>query len=477
MEGKYTMYYDCEVEDEIHEECGVFGIYSKQPSDLSDPARTTFYGLYALQHRGQQSAGIAVSNGINIALHKNEGLVSEVIRQEHIEQLRGHVAIGHVQYSPLGDSGVMNAQPAVFHYLQGAMALSYNGSMCNLRGLREQLARNGSIFQTDSDTEIIANLLARYAEDSMEETLQKCMRDMEGAYALLIMTKDQLIGVRDPLGVKPLCIGRLKDDFVLASESAALDTIGATLVRDVEPGEIVIINGKGMNTIQAIKQKKKAHCIFEYVYLARPDSSIDSINVTYARRAIGRELAKEWPVEADVVISVPDSGTEAALGYAEAANMPFQQGLMKNRYVGRTFIQPTQQMRELGVQLKLNPIKQIVQGKRLIVVDDSIVRGTTSRQIVQMLRTAGAQEVHMMIASPPTKYPCYYGIDTTNPNELIANSMEVEAICEYIGADSLHYISIEGIFAALGEHGSIFCAACFDGKYPIPIEACSGDIS
>lgn len=460
-----------EVEDKFRDECGVFGIYLNQAESDTDAARTAFYGLYALQHRGQESAGIAVSDGHRIRLHKAMGLVSEIIQPGHIQELKGNIAIGHVRYSTTGESMVVNAQPMVFHYLRGMVALAHNGNLVNTVPLRKQLATYGSVFQTTTDTELVANLLARYAQDAMEDALAKCMIDLKGAYALVIMTEDRLVGVRDPMGIRPLCIGDLKGSTVLASESSALDTIGADFVRDVKPGEIVVVDKNGMRSLQVIPSPRKATCIFEYIYFARPDSTIDNVNVYQARRAMGRQLARESNIDADLVISVPDSGTAAALGYSEESGLPFQEGLMKNRYVGRTFIQPTQIMRELSVRIKLNPNKEVVRGKRIIMVDDSIVRGTTSKKIVQMLRNAGATEVHMMVASPPTKFPCYYGIDTSRREELIANQMDVEQIRQFIGADSLHYISMEGMFTSINGTAQDMCAACFSGEYPVPVES------
>lgn len=460
-----------EIDDKFKDECGVFGIFMKNPAHTTDAARTTFYGLYALQHRGQESAGIAVSDGHKISLHKGVGLVSEVVSTENIENLPGNIALGHVRYSTTGGGGLVNTQPLVFHYLKGMVALAHNGNLTNTTELRKRLATYGSVFQTTTDTEIIANLLARYSQDAMEDALAKCMIDVKGAFALIIMTEDRLVGVRDPMGIRPLCLGELDGDYVLTSESAALDTVGAKFIRDIDPGEIVVIDRDGLRSLKVVNSPRRAHCIFEYIYFARPDSTLDGINVTMARRALGRELARECSIDADIVISVPDSGTESSLGYAEASGLPFQQGLMKNRYVGRTFIQPTQQMRELGVRLKLNAIKEIVEGKRIIMIDDSIVRGTTSKKIVRMLREAGAKEIHMLVASPPTKYPCFYGIDTSRREELIASNMSDEEICEYIGADSLHYISIEGMFRALNRDGADYCAACFSGEYPIGVES------
>lgn len=469
MGGGHRMF--DEINDKFVDECGVLGIYFNHPAGETDAARTTFFGLYALQHRGQESAGIAVSNGHRIDLKKGMGLVSEVIDKYDIKALRGNIAMGHVRYSTTGESGPINAQPLVFHCLTGMIALAHNGNLTNTVELRKRLATYGSVFQSTSDTEIVANLLARYSQDKLEDALAKCMIDMKGAFALIIMTEDKLIGVRDPMGIRPLCVGELDGNYVLASESAALDTIDAKFIRDVKPGEIVVIDSSGLSSLHVINSPRNAHCIFEYVYFARPDSTIDGINVYLARREMGRQLARECNIDADIVISVPDSGTAAALGYAEEAGLPFEEGLMKNRYVGRTFIQPTQQMRELGVKIKLNANKDVVAGKRVIMVDDSIVRGTTSKKIVNLLREAGATEVHLVISSPPTKYPCYYGIDTSRREELIANTMEIEQIGGYIGADSLHYISLEGMFKALKNEGDFFCAACFSGNYPIKIEA------
>lgn len=460
-----------ELEDKFKDECGVFGIYLNNPEHTTDGAKITFYGLYALQHRGQESAGIAVSNGHHIQLHKGMGLVSEVVSPEDIRRLEGNIAIGHVRYSTTGESGIVNSQPMVFHYLNGMVALAHNGNLVNTVELKKRLATYGSVFQTTTDTELVANLLARYSQDRMEDALAKCMIDMKGAFALVIMTEDTLVGVRDQMGIRPLCIGNMNGNYVLSSESSALDTIGADFIRDVNPGEIVVINKDGLKSMQVVHSPRDAHCIFEYIYFARPDSTIDEINVYRARREMGKQLARECNIDADLVISVPDSGTAAALGYAEEAGLPFEEGMMKNRYVGRTFIQPTQKMRELGVRLKLNAVSEVVAGKRIIMVDDSIVRGTTSKNLVQMLRQAGATEVHMVIASPPTKFPCYYGIDTSRREELIANTMTPEQIGDFIGADSLHYISMEGMFSALKHEESFFCSACFSGDYPIKVES------
>ena len=450
-------------DDKLKEECGVFGIYAPG----QEVARLTYYGLYALQHRGQESAGIAVSNGDSIALHKGMGLVSEVFSDCIVESLKGKMAIGHVRYSTTGSSLVANAQPLVVHYQKGMMALAHNGNLTNAIELREELGKNGAVFQTTIDSEVIINLITRYRRESLEDAIVKTMMDLRGAYALVIMAEDKLFGLRDPHGVRPLCIGRMEDRYCLASESCALDTIGAEFVRDVEPGEIVVIDEDGLHSRQALTKMERASCAFEYIYFARPDSTIDQLNVSESRRQMGIELARECPIEADIVIAVPDSGTASALGYATALGLPFGEGLTKNRYVGRTFIQPTQAMREVGVRLKLNANASVLKDKRVVMIDDSIVRGTTSSKLVDMVRKAGAKEVHFLISSPPVSYPCYYGIDTAEREKLIANQLEVEGIRKFVGADSLHYISEEGLLRALGTNA--VCLACFNGAYPISV--------
>lgn len=457
--------------DELREACGLFGLYGPG----LDVARLVYYGLFALQHRGQESAGIAVADGSSITLHKEMGLVTEVFHPEILDKLPGHLGIGHVRYSTTGSSLPINAQPLVFHYQHGMLSLAHNGNLVNAAALRRSLAGTGSVFQSSTDSEVIVNLLARYAQNSIEEAVMKCMIDLKGAYSLLIMTEDKLIGVRDPYGFRPLCLGELDGAYVLASESCALDVVGAQFIRDVAPGEIVIIGSDGLTSRQMVTPLTPAFCIFEFVYFARPDSVIDGMTVNLARIEMGRQLAFESSVDADMVIPVPDSGTAAALGYAEAAGLPFAEGLMKNRYVGRTFIQPAQSMRDLGVRLKLNPVREILAGQRVVLVDDSIVRGTTSRKIVQMLRQANAREVHLVISSPPIFYPCYYGIDTSARGELIAARHSVAEITQAIGADSLHYLSLAGMLKAV-RNGHRFCVACFNGEYPvgIPGEACAG---
>lgn len=452
-------------EDKPREECGIFGIYGPG----QDVARLTYYGLYALQHRGQESAGIAAADGRRIQLQKGMGLVSDVFNHENLNSFRGHIAVGHVRYSTTGASHPVNIQPLVFRYAKGMMGLAHNGNLTNVTELRSQLTSTGSVFQSSTDSEVIVNLIARYSQSSLVDAIMKCMIDIKGAYSLLIISENSLIAVRDPHAFRPLCLGRRGDSYVVASESCALDTVGAELIRDIEPGEIVVIDGNGITSRKTLQGRVKAHCVFEFIYFARPDSRMDGFNVNRVRREMGRQLAREYPVEADLVIPVPDSGTAAARGFAEESGIAFEEGLMKNRYVGRTFIQPSQNMRDLGVRLKLNPVRDVLEGKRVIMVDDSVVRGTTSVKLVNMLRECGVKEVHLCLSSPPIKKSCYYGIDTSNEEELIASSKTLDEIREFIGADGLHYLSLEGLMGVFGDGGSGFCTACFHGNYPVEI--------
>ncbi|OPY57473.1 MAG: Amidophosphoribosyltransferase precursor [Pelotomaculum sp. PtaU1.Bin035] len=451
--------------DKLREECGIFGIYGPG----LDVARLTYYGLYALQHRGQESAGIAVGDGRRIHLQKDMGLVSEVFNHEKLNCFQGHLAIGHVRYSTTGASQLINAQPMVFHSAKGMLGLAHNGNLTNITKLRSQLYSTGSVFQSTTDSEVIVNLIASHSKDSLVDAIVKSMASIKGAYSLLLLTEKKLIGVRDPNGIRPLCLGRCGNGYVLASESCALDTVGAELIRDVEPGEIIIIDENGLNSHVALQDRRRAHCIFEYIYFARADSYMDGFNVNKVRREMGRQLAREYPVEADMVIPVPDSGIAAARGFAAESGIPFEEGLMKNRYVGRTFIQPSQSIRDLGVRIKLNPIRDVLEGKRVVMVDDSIVRGTTSGKIVNMLRECGVKEVHLCISSPPFIKPCFYGIDISNEEELIACHKPIEEIRRFIGADGLHYLSLDGLLNVFGEEGKNFCAACFSGDYPVEI--------
>lgn len=453
-------------DDKPREACGVFGIYGPG----LDVARLAYFGLYALQHRGQESAGIAVGDGTMIKCHKAMGLVGEAFSDEAIDKLKGKVALGHVRYSTTGESAVANAQPLVFHYQHGMLALGHNGNLTNYNELRRQLAGEGAVFQTTTDSELIVSILARTTKDSLAEGILKTMSVIKGAYSLAVITENSLFGIRDPMGVRPLCLGRYGEGYVLASESAALDTIGAEFIRDVEPGEVVMIDKNGVTSLRNHYPSKRALCIFEFVYFARPDSVIEGLNIQRARGALGRELAREYPLQADLVVPVPDSATCAALAYASETGIPFCEGLIKNRYIGRTFIRPSQALRSLGVQMKLNPVREAMNGKRVVLIDDSIVRGTTSSKIVQMIRDAGAREVHMLVSSPPINYSCYYGIDTSRRSELIAASHDLGEIQALIGADSLNYVSLGGLYAAMAPLvADNFCVACFSGNYPIPV--------
>lgn len=456
-------------DDKLKEECGVFGIYTEENIDV---ARVTYYGLYALQHRGQESAGIAISDGQDINCHKGMGLVSEAFDEGILESLKGRSAIGHVRYSTTGSSNIVNAQPILGKFKLGSIAIAHNGNLINPDIIRELLEDGGCIFQTTNDSEVILNLIARGAKRGIENAVLDSIQAVKGSYAIVILTNDKLIGVRDPNGIRPLCIGKLNESYILCSESCALDAVGAELIRDVRPGEIVIIDKDGLKSIDFTEQAKHESCSFEYVYFARPDSIIDGINVYLARVKAGEELYKESPVDADIVIGVPDSGLPAAMGYAKASGIPYGTGFIKNKYVGRTFITPSQEMRERAVSVKLNPLKSNIEGKRVILIDDSIVRGTTSRRLVELLRKAGAKEVHFRAASPAVKFPCYFGIDTPYRKDLIGATKDLDSIREEIGADSLAYLSIQGLVNSLGGTNK-FCLGCFKGVYPIaaPIEA------
>ncbi|NLO83395.1 MAG: amidophosphoribosyltransferase [Clostridiales bacterium] len=454
--------------DKLNEECGVFGIFAR---DQLDVAEMTYYGLYALQHRGQESAGIAVADGKTIRYYKARGLVPEIFDQDKLEELEGgNIAIGHVRYPTHGDTNIFNAQPLVIRYKKGYLALAHNGNLTNAERLRLELEEDGAVFQTSVDSEVIANLIARQIDQGLEQAIKNTISRLKGAYALLLMTGDALIAVRDPYGMRPLALGKIDNSYVFASESCAFDTVGAEFIRDVKPGEIIIVTNDGFESIQTPVPLKSALCIFEFVYFARTDSVIDGVSVYAARKEAGKILALEQPVEADLVIGVPDSGTTAALGYAEGSGIPFGEGLIKNRYVGRTFIRPSQSVREQGVRIKLNALKKVVRGKRIVMIDDSIVRGTTSKKIVEMLRLAGAREVHMRISSPPVRFPCYFGIDTPSKEQLIGASYSVDEICRIIGTDSLEYLSMEGLLKTVEGSGCDFCLGCFSGQYPVEIE-------
>ena len=447
------------------EECGVYGVYSR----TEDVSEMTYFGLYALQHRGQESAGIALTDGAWMDVTRGMGLVNEVFRHQLPHMENQYIAIGHVRYSTTGSSLLANTQPLMVNYAGGKIALAHNGNLTNAAEIRHQLEQEGTIFQTSIDSEVFVNLIARSRKETIEEKVLESLQKIQGAYCLTIMTEDKLIGARDPHGFRPLCIGKLDDGtWILSSETCGLDVNGAEFVRDVAPGEMVVIDDDGLKSYKFRQGEKLASCIFEYIYFARPDSVIDGQSVHAARFEMGRILAREAKFEGDIVISVPDSGTTAATGYAYEAGLPFVEGLIKNRYIGRTFIQPTQKARDTAVKLKLNPIRSVVEGKRVIMVDDSIVRGTTSGKIVKMLRNAGAKAVYMCVSSPPIGYPCYYGIDTSVRKELIAATKSVEEIREYIGADGLHFLSLEGLKKSVSAvSADSMCYACFNQAYPV----------
>ncbi|HEV8144380.1 MAG TPA: amidophosphoribosyltransferase [Methylomirabilota bacterium] len=452
-------------DDKFHDECGLFGIWNH-----AEAANVTYLGLYALQHRGQESAGIAATDGDNFHIEKAMGWVADVFSRERLRRLPGQRAIGHVRYSTAGSSNLRNAQPITAKTARGPIAIAHNGNLTNAEELRKGMEKGGAIFQSNSDTEVILHLLARAPAGPLEEQIPHALAQVKGAYSLLIMTRDAIYAIRDPHGFRPLTIGRLDDSLVVASETCALDLMEAKAERDVEPGEIVVISDAGLRSLRFAPPTDKLHCVFEYVYFARPDSVLWGRNVHTVRKALGRQLAREHPVSADIVIPVPDSGTSAALGYSEEAAIPYEMGLIRNHYVGRTFIEPQQGIRHFGVKVKLNPMPEMIGGKRVIVVDDSIVRGTTSRKIVRMVRAAGAREVHVRISSPPIQWPCYYGIDTPTRKELIGASHQVEEIRRYLGADTLGYLSLDGMLKATGTDPATFCHACFTGNYRVGIE-------
>ncbi len=451
----------------MHEECGVFGIFNKEEGSL-DVAKLTYFALYALQHRGQESAGIAVSDGEKLLIYKDLGLVSEVFDEEKLKTLQGNCAIGHVRYSTAGANIWENSQPLLKNYNGGTFSLAHNGNLVNQTELKEKLKEKGIQNYSSTDSEIICNLIKATPEENIEKNIEIVAAQLKGAFSLVIMTEDKLIGLKDPFGFHPLALGKLEDYYVFASETCAFNLIGAEFIREIEPGEMVVIDKEGIKSTKILPNKRKALCIFEFVYFARPDSDIYGENIALSRQKMGRKLAQEYPVQADIVVPVPDSGISAAIGYAAQSGIPYEEGLIKNRYVGRTFIQPEQLIRDFGVKIKLSPIKEIIKGKRVILIDDSIVRGTTSRKIVDLVRNAEAREVHVRISSPPIYFPCFYGIDTPSKKDLWAANHNLEETRKWLGADSLGYISVEGLCSVFDKiPGDNFCLACFNGKYPI----------
>ncbi len=454
--------------DRPREACGIFGVFGKPGEDVS---RTAFFGLFSLQHRGQESAGIATADGTRISVRKAMGLVQHVFSGPDTFPEPGHIACGHVRYSTTGSSFVRNAQPIEGEFRGQRFCLGHNGNLTNADILRRRLEKQGIKFETTVDSEVIAKLIAISHASTFVDAVIDALRQLDGAYSLIIMSADTLIGVRDPRGFRPLCVGRFNDNgYVIASETCALSTVGAEFVDEVEPGMMVVVRESGMEWVRAEEPLNRALCIFEFIYLARPDSKLCGRLVHRVRRQLGHLLSKEHPAEADIVIPVPDTGNAAAIGYAEASRIRFGEGLIKNRYIARTFIQPDQRMRDMGVKMKLSPMPEEIDGKRVVVVDDSIVRGTTTRQIVQLIRDAGAVEVHLRITCPPWRYPCYFGIDTSDPREFIAGRMTVRQIGEHLGADSLGYLSMSNVIRATGLPRDTFCTACFTGRYPCPVE-------
>ncbi|MGB8932244.1 MAG: amidophosphoribosyltransferase [Anaeromyxobacteraceae bacterium] len=468
------------VNDKMKDECGVFGIWAL--GQLEEAAHFTYLGLHALQHRGQESAGIVATDGETLHVHRAMGLVADVFNADVLARLKGGSAIGHVRYSTTGSSHLKNAQPMAVQYAGGAIAVAHNGNLVNAETLRAELEREGAIFQSSSDTEVIIHLIARAkvgadpaSADGLVPAIRGALARVSGAYSIVFLTPKALVGARDPLGIRPLVLGRLKGSWVLASETTALDLIEAEYVREVEPGEMIVIDSTGMRSERlfpdAPPPQRFGRCVFEHIYFARPDSVLFGKSVYAARQEFGRQLARQHPVEADLVIPVPDSGVPAAIGYSEQSGIPFAMGLVRSHYVGRTFIEPSQAIRHFGVKLKLNALRDVLKGKRVVVVDDSVVRGTTSRKIVKMIRSSGATAVHLRISSPPTAWPCYYGINTPTRQELIASSHTVDEIAKYVTADSLGYLALDGLYQALGQDRSGFCDACFSGEYLVKFPA------
>jgi amidophosphoribosyltransferase len=451
--------------DSFHEECGVFGVYGHP-----EAANLVYLGLYALQHRGQESAGIVSSNGKVLIAHRGMGLVADIFNSKLIEQLEGTSAIGHNRYSTTGSTTLKNCQPLVVEYAKGGLALAHNGNLVNFGELRERLEKNGAIFQSSSDSELIIHLVASAQAPELPERVIEALSQVRGAYSLVLLTETQLIAVRDPFGFRPLVLGKLNQATIVASETCALDLVRAEYVREVEPGEVVVIDENGIRSLRPFPPTPARRCIFEYVYFARPDSLLYGRNVYQVRKLQGRALARECPADADIVVPVPDSGNAAALGYAEESGLPFEMGLVRSHYIGRTFIEPHQSIRHFGVKIKFNPVADLLRGRRVVLIEDSLVRGTTLRKVIPMLRQAGAREVHMRIAAPPTTHSCFYGIDTPNREELLASHQSIEEIRKYITADSLAYLSWDGLYSFL-ENGKRdgFCDACFTGNYPIEI--------
>jgi len=458
--------------DRPKDECGIFAIYHHE-----EAAKLTYFGLYAQQHRGQESAGIVVSDGECVVEHKAMGLVPDIFNDKILDNLKGNIALGHVRYSTTGSSLIANAQPFRIRHAGKCLAIAHNGNLVNAHTIRTELEDEGSIFQTSMDSEIVLHLVAKSLKEGLEKAMINTMTRIKGAYSLVIMTEDTIIAVRDPNGFRPLCLGRLNSGYVVASETCALDLVQAEYIRDIEPGEILIINKDGLKSIKSQKPPKKAFCIFELIYFARPDSNLFGQNVYLFRKKQGQFLAEEFSVDADLVMPFPDSGNYAAIGFSHESTIPLEMGVIRNHYIGRTFIQPSQTMRDFGVKVKLNPVKELFKDKRVLIIEDSIIRGTTSKTRIQTLREIGAKEVHMLVSCPPHRFPCHYGIDFSTKGELIAAQKSVDEIRDFIGLDSLGYLSIDKLVQATHIPKKDLCLACFDGNYPIPIEQGAGKFS
>ena len=450
--------------DKLHEECGVVGVYGH-----SEAANLVYLGLYALQHRGQESAGIVASTNSEMHLELGMGLVADIFDPNRLLKLPGPLAIGHNRYSTAGKSELVNAQPCMINYAAGSLALAHNGNLVNAQAIRKELGKKGAIFQSTNDSEVIVHLMAQAKSESFVDRAAEALRQVSGAYSLVLMTENELVAARDPHGFRPLCLGKLDGAYIVASETCVMDLIEAEFIREVEPGELILINEDGLQSFFPFKKVEPKHCVFEHIYFARPDSFLFGEHVYTARKEMGRAMARENPADVDLIVPVPDSGVVSAMGFAEESGIPFEMGLIRNHYVGRTFIEPQSQIRNFGVKLKLNAVKSIIAGKRLAIIDDSIVRGTTSRKIVKMLLEAGATEVHLRISAPPILHSCFYGIDTPNKEELIAHTHSLEQTRKYLGANSLHYLSINKMLEVVQNEKNKFCSACFDGNYPVPI--------
>ena len=455
--------------DKFHDECGVVGVYGHP-----DAANLAYLGLYALQHRGQESAGIAASNNGKMHLEVGMGLVADVFSDVRLKKLPGNIAIGHNRYSTTGVSRIKNAQPCLIEYAGGTMAMGHNGNLVNASEIRKELGAGGAIFQSTNDSEVIVHLMAQSRRNLFVDRAVAALSQVKGAYSIVLMSENELIAARDPQGFRPLCLGKLDGAYIVASESCVMDLVEAEFIREIEPGELILINQFGVKSFRPFPKTVTKQCVFEHIYFSRPDSYLFGHSVYSVRKLMGKALAIEKPVEADVVVPVPDSGVISAMGYSEESKIPFQMGLIRNHYVGRTFIEPQSQIRNFGVKIKLNAVKPVIEGKRVIIIDDSIVRGTTSKKIVRMLREVGAKEVHVRISSPPTTHSCFYGIDTPTKGELIASNMDIDQTREYLGADSLHYITLEKMLEVFGEKKDDFCAACFDGRYPVDVTGADG---